>query len=255
MIYIARGAPPDGFLTNTRRWLADFQAAKRRNPKLTPSKSWTNARRRKPMRRYAQTLYDRFHGKCAFCESKMRHVAPGQIEHYRPKSVYSDLMFVWENWLLACPTCNSHKGADFPLDENGQAYLLDPASEDPTPHFGFVRAEMLPLTKRAEESMRLVNLHRLDLLEVRAQWLMQIDLLLLLILYVPPIRDEVRTLLIWAMQPDAPYAAMTRAYLTEKTPKLANPPEPHAPVDLADPLDRIVELMNQHSQSLATVVH
>ena len=30
------------------------------------------------------------HGKCAFCESKLKHVMFGDIEHYRPKGGFID---------------------------------------------------------------------------------------------------------------------------------------------------------------------
>lgn len=35
-----------------------------------------------------QTLIAAQHGKCAFCESKLRHVAYGDVEHFRPKGGY-----------------------------------------------------------------------------------------------------------------------------------------------------------------------
>ncbi len=254
MIYIDRGQPPDGFIAQTERWLNDFETAQPRNPKQTPSKFWSKVRQRKPMRRYAQALYEAFYGKCAFCESKMRHVSPGQIEHYRPKSQYHRLMFAWENWLLACGACNNHKGAAFPMCADELPCLLDPASEDPAPHFAFIRAEMLPKTERGRESLRLVNLARTDLLEVRAQWLIQIDLLLLLILHVPAAKTEARHLLIWAMQPEAPYAAMTRAYLAVQTPKLANPPTPHPIITLTNPVTRLIALVDTYRATLAEVV-
>ncbi len=56
------------------------------------------------------------------------------------------------------------------------------------------------------------------------------------------------------MQPDAPYAAMTRAYLRQKSPRLATPDTPHPFVDLRQPLERIADLVEQylgHLQELA----
>ena len=37
------------------------------------------------------------------------------VEHYRPKSFYYWLAFSWDNLLIACPTCNQNKKANFPL--------------------------------------------------------------------------------------------------------------------------------------------
>jgi uncharacterized protein (TIGR02646 family) len=45
---------------------------------------------------------------CSYCE--MRLDASLAIEHVRPKSVHTALELDWNNFLLACPSCNSHKG-------------------------------------------------------------------------------------------------------------------------------------------------
>jgi len=60
-----------------------------------------------------------FHGKCAYCESKITSIYNGDIEHFRPKGGYCNdssqpltkpgyywLAAEWENLLFACPFCN-----------------------------------------------------------------------------------------------------------------------------------------------------
>lgn len=55
-------------------------------------------------------------GKCAYCESPTDVVAHGDVEHFRPKSVYWWLAYCLENYLFACQICNqSHKGDKFPI--------------------------------------------------------------------------------------------------------------------------------------------
>lgn len=55
-----------------------------------------------------------YHNKCAFCETIVEQL---HVEHYRPKrGGYYWLAFSWDNLLLACPTCNTNKGSDFPLE-------------------------------------------------------------------------------------------------------------------------------------------
>jgi uncharacterized protein (TIGR02646 family) len=73
-------------------------------------------------------LVKMFHGKCAYCESKITVVTYGAIEHFRPKSTHVDLNFTWENLLLSCDLCNdaNHKGTRFPLDSQGHPLLIDP---------------------------------------------------------------------------------------------------------------------------------
>jgi len=51
---------------------------------------------------------------CAWCQCDL-HVAPGDVEHFRPKSLYWWLAYDFNNYLLSCPTCNTRKGWAFPL--------------------------------------------------------------------------------------------------------------------------------------------
>ena len=57
-------------------------------------------------------LKDIYKNKCAFCEQK---VEQSHVEHYRPKNTYYWLTYSWDNLLLACSTCNIHKGVHFDL--------------------------------------------------------------------------------------------------------------------------------------------
>ncbi len=69
-----------------------------------------------------EALIKLFNGKCAYCESKILHIYPGDVEHFRPKSsikypkedkvkeikpAYYWLAADWNNLLLACKNCNS----------------------------------------------------------------------------------------------------------------------------------------------------
>lgn len=55
-------------------------------------------------------------GKCAYCEADTTVVAHGDVEHYRPKSVYWWLAYTYDNYLYACQICNQvHKGDKFPV--------------------------------------------------------------------------------------------------------------------------------------------
>jgi hypothetical protein len=64
-------------------------------------------------------------GKCAYCEASTEVVAHGDVEHFRPKSVYWWLAYCYDNYLFACQICNqSYKGNDFPVF--GKALAPDP---------------------------------------------------------------------------------------------------------------------------------
>jgi len=45
-------------------------------------------------------------GKCAYCEAPLTHIAYGDVEHFRPKSIYWWLAYSYENYLASCTLCN-----------------------------------------------------------------------------------------------------------------------------------------------------
>lgn len=47
--------------------------------------------------------------KCVYCESKIGHNTPGDIEHIVPTSKSLELHYDWENLTMACTECNRRK--------------------------------------------------------------------------------------------------------------------------------------------------
>lgn len=75
--------------------------------------------------------------KCAYCEKKLWG-DQRPIEHYRPKSQYWHLAFVWDNLFGCCWACNTKKGNGFPLKDNSARFtpkeeplLINPYIENP----------------------------------------------------------------------------------------------------------------------------
>lgn len=65
--------------------------------------------------------------KCAYCEAPLKVVAYGDVEHYRPKSIYWWLAYNYENYLASCTLCNqAFKKDHFPLF-NDRNKLKSPA--------------------------------------------------------------------------------------------------------------------------------
>jgi len=55
-------------------------------------------------------------GKCAYCEAPFSGVAFGDVEHYRPKSIYWWLAYCYDNYLATCQICNQRFKKDlFPI--------------------------------------------------------------------------------------------------------------------------------------------
>jgi uncharacterized protein (TIGR02646 family) len=73
-----------------------------------------------------QRLLEETNSKCVYCESKIGHNCPGDIEHKVPKSKRIDLIFNWDNLTIACTECNRRKREYY--DPN--CMFLDPNNDD-----------------------------------------------------------------------------------------------------------------------------
>jgi 5-methylcytosine-specific restriction endonuclease McrA len=114
-------------------------------------------------KRMRQVIFDAFHGKCAYCESKFILDQSGHVEHYRPKKAVTDendqpvlvasggaqaphpgyywLAYDWHNLLPACEKCNTQvrtrdgkligKGTRFPVRGMRAARPGQEAQEQP----------------------------------------------------------------------------------------------------------------------------
>ena len=138
------------------------------------------------------------HCKCCYCESKYKATSWGAVEHFRPKGAvqqereergrarkypgYYWLAYRWENLLVTCESCNTSKGAIFPLsDPKARArshhdeldaehpLLVDPASEDPREHIRFRGSASEPISKEGVETIRVLGLNKSNLEEKRRE--------------------------------------------------------------------------------------
>jgi uncharacterized protein (TIGR02646 family) len=183
------------------------------------------------------------HGKCAFCESQVRHIAHGDVEHYRPKGGvrqntsdpldqpgYFWLAYVWENLFFACQLCNqSFKKNMFPLADPArrarshldeltaeEPLLIHPADEEPRALIDFREEMAFPIDDhpRARATIEVLGLNREELSELRFDYLAPFKQLLRVLPLLPVDSDEVREiqqLLAVATLPDAQYSSMVRA--------------------------------------------
>lgn len=71
-------------------------------------------------------LLNETHNKCVYCESKIGHNCPGDIEHKIPKSQQMDLIFVWDNMTIACTECNRRKAEYY----DPSCMFLNPNTDD-----------------------------------------------------------------------------------------------------------------------------
>jgi uncharacterized protein (TIGR02646 family) len=198
-----------------------------------------------------QTLIIMQHGKCCFCESKILHIAYGDVEHYRPKAGYRQnsedamqkpgyywLAYSWDNLLLCCERCNrQYKKNLFPLlhqEKRAQCHhddfgmesplLINPAMTDPKNHIGF-RDEIpysIDDSPYGKTTIAVLGLDREELNEIRRTKLEELRSLVNLIKLAEamPNQEELMQLaenakqfLLKAMLPQAEYSAMVAANL------------------------------------------
>jgi uncharacterized protein (TIGR02646 family) len=147
------------------------------------------------------------HNKCAFCESKVSHVAYGDVEHFRPKAGYRQspndilvqpgyywLAYEWSNLLFCCQLCNQRfKRNHFPLMDNGQRarshhdeingehpLFINPAADVPSMFLEFREEYLIAIDSnpRGRATIEALGLNREQLVEMRRDLLGQIQLLI-----------------------------------------------------------------------------
>ncbi|MFN2456254.1 MAG: hypothetical protein ABR577_18800 [Pyrinomonadaceae bacterium] len=187
------------------------------------------------------------HDKCFLCESKITHIAFGDVEHFRPKGGsrqsegdslqkpgYYWLAYEWSNLFLACPLCNQlFKKNLFPLRNpkaraathkdklnHEEPLFIDPVADNPEEYISFREEIAYPLNgnPKGKVTINLLGLNRQKLNERRLEVYRRLRELYSIANLNPPIPESVaaRTLINEAIQDDAEFAGMTRAALNAK---------------------------------------
>jgi len=73
-----------------------------------------------------EVLVNETSNKCVYCESKIGHNSPGDVEHKIPVSVKEEYRFEWGNLTIACTECNRRKN-DYYDEEKP---FIDPYVDD-----------------------------------------------------------------------------------------------------------------------------
>ncbi len=85
------------------------------------------------------------------------------VDHFEPISRNPIRTFDWLNHLLACSFCNSNqKGSRYPVDENGDALLIDPTVDDPFDHLvlSLAAGEYRGRTRKGTQTIAVLGLNR-----------------------------------------------------------------------------------------------
>lgn len=202
---LEKGDTPEVLATNGAAWLADFLA--------DPNSAAKRYRYRHPDIKNALRVETGW--KCVYCESKIGHNTPGDVEHKNPTSKNPALHFEWPNLTVACTECNRRKndyyvkGAEFldPYTDDVEACLI---------HVGPL-VFWVPGQARAEITVRALELDgssRHQLLERKRELLAKARDLLELATTGSAVLQELRKAELERMaRVDAEYSAMVIAFI------------------------------------------
>lgn len=125
------------------------------------------------------TLERETNGKCAYCESKIKHISYGDIEHILPKNSNArpDLYVEWTNLTLACEQCNRSGKRSYydPIKP-----LINPYQDNPNDHF-LVLGPMICYQAgddRAYITQHKLKLNRPELITRRSERIQSVEQLL-----------------------------------------------------------------------------
>ncbi|MBQ8278624.1 MAG: HNH endonuclease [Roseburia sp.] len=171
------------------------------------------------------SLESETYGKCAYCESKIKHIEFGDIEHILPKNkdARPDLYVNWENLTLACEICNRINKKDY---YNPSLPLINPYVDEPEDHFLFLGAIITDKSNdvRAYTTHTTLDLNRDDLVIRRNERLKSINRLVLSweTQADPSIKNVLAKELLKECEPNAEYSAFVKHFLISKGLNLEN---------------------------------
>lgn len=184
------------------------------------------------------------HGKCCFCESKVSHIAHGDVEHFRPKTAYfidDDptliypgyywLAYDYSNLFFACQICNqTFKKNYFPLEEEANrcrshefdldkevTLLIHPENDDPAEHIAFRDEIAFPVggSAKGEKTIERTGLNRPLMVEARRTFLDTARVVANLAKTNIPEANEAKSLLENLCRNDKQYSQMIRSNFPE----------------------------------------
>ncbi len=132
MIKLSKGKKPLILVDKAVQWTTEYLTCLNANQK--PSNTIAHRYNHDDIK---DTLETETYGKCAYCESKIKHIEFGDIEHILPKkkTARPDLYVEWSNLTLACEICNRINKKDY---YEPQMPLVNPYVDNPDDFFLFV---------------------------------------------------------------------------------------------------------------------
>lgn len=109
MMPMQRTQAPQSLKDNYRKWGREYKE-KLNNPNVNNDFSWKGK-----YQEITSELFEITKNHCCFCDIHPLKASGATVEHFRPKSAFPLVSYVWENLFYCCTNCQK-KGSKFPLD-------------------------------------------------------------------------------------------------------------------------------------------
>lgn len=214
MIKLTKGPKPQILVANAGQWTTEYLACLNSGQK--PSDTIAHRYNHADIK---ASLESETYKKCAYCESKFKHIAFGDIEHILPKkkTARPDLYVEWTNLTLACEVCNRINKKDY---YDPQIPLINPYIDNPDDYFLFIGAIISAKDNntRGYVTESTIDLNRGELVVRRNERLQSINKLLFSWSQAsnPTIKNTLANELIRECAPDKEYSAFVKHFLVAK---------------------------------------
>ncbi|GHU99396.1 hypothetical protein FACS189483_08610 [Spirochaetia bacterium] len=178
MIKLQRPPEPQKLIDNKTAWQASLDAAILRHGSYTqiPKDERGKLISHYKDKEITEPLFESSHGKCAYCECNVTESSYLEVEHYKPKSIYPEKVFDWENFLPSCSPCNKTKGTH----DTGIAPIINPYITNPDDAFLYKRIQIKPKEgvhfEAAERTIDVCRLNSPRLIDARAKIMPKLEL-------------------------------------------------------------------------------
>ena len=173
MIKLYKLEEPDILKKNADEWTQEYLGYIKRN-EIIPDK----VKKRYNHPEIKAQIIKETHGKCAYCESKITHISPGDIEHILPKNkdAHPELYVTWSNLTFSCESCNRSGKRSYNNDDEP---LLNPYTDNIDDEI-FSAGPMIfskGNSRKGRLSIDVLKLNRVELIERRKEAIDKLDLL------------------------------------------------------------------------------
>jgi len=172
VIKLKKGNRPTILEEHGAAWTAEYVAwVSLPSPRPAVRRRWAHPQ-------IKSALLEETHRKCAYCESHVTHVYPGDAEHMVPKSRVPDLVLEWKNLTFSCAECNRRKRDYY----DPAAPLIHPYEDDPECHVRFYgpQAVAAPGSAKGFRTIHKLELDRPQLFDRRRDVIVRLTELLTL---------------------------------------------------------------------------